>query len=226
RVRAVRSELGYQAPGDGPNDDSVASGDRTHRLDQVGGLDALEQEPDCPRTEGTEDVLVDLEGGQDEYVGIHLGQLASGCDPVLARHADVYEEDIGLGLPAGHDRLLPVRRLRHHRDVRGRIEDHHQPGPNRPLILGHHDTNHRSISSSTFFSSFWPAWTGRTTCTRQCPPPTGPASKTPPSRSTRSRIPVSPIDEPRRESQAVSRVVVGLTTSSKSTDELDVSGAR
>ena len=59
------------------------------------------------------DVLVEVEGGQDEH--LDLGGMVilldppGGLDPVLARHADIHKHDVGVVLAGQGDRFLTER---------------------------------------------------------------------------------------------------------------------
>src|SRR6185369_8637635 len=94
-------------------------------------------------------------------------------------HPHVHEHDVGVELGGEGHGLLAVAGLADDRDVGGRVEDHHQAGPHRRLVVGHQHPDHAGSS----------AWTRK-------PPPLGPASNAPPSRLTRSRMPIRPTPEP------------------------------
>src|SRR5690606_18872746 len=135
------------------------------------------------------------------------------------RHPPVHQHHVGAGAADRRDRLLPVGRLGHHLDVGGAFEDHHQPRPDRPLILRHHDPDHRPASASRSVPScsaarppVFPSPHGSSTRTRQVPSPTGPAENSPPSSTARSRMPTSPTPAPLSSRHSPGSPVTGLST--------------
>ena len=94
--------------------DSSASprGDDADRVEQVGRLDALAEEAAGPAAQGLEDVLVGLEGGQDQhpYAGevVVGGDGPGGGEAVHVGHADVHQDDVGAGA-RGPARPPPAR---------------------------------------------------------------------------------------------------------------------
>ena len=98
------------------------------------------------------DVLVEVEGGEDENPWPLLGTSDAPADrlePVEVRHAHVYKDDVG-AVPLGSlDRLAAFTRFVDDRDVRLGVEDHTEARRHQLLILGHddEDTHGRSASN-------------------------------------------------------------------------------
>ena len=90
-------ELAYEAAGDGGREQCFACGDDPHRVEQPLGGDVFEQEAAGPGAQRVVDVLVQVEGGEDEDARparSGSGELPGGFDAVHARHADVHEDDV------------------------------------------------------------------------------------------------------------------------------------
>ena len=78
------------------------------------GADVLEEEAAGAGPQGLVDVLVEVEGGEDEDVGgrRRCSEPAGGLDAVELGHADVHEDDVGLVLAGAGDRFGGRRRPR------------------------------------------------------------------------------------------------------------------
>src|SRR5579872_7008583 len=113
-----REEAGDQAPGGGGREQGVAAGNRPDRVDQHVRARSLAEESAGPGAQRLENVLVDLEGGQDQ--DLHPGQVLVGRDLAGRRqavelgHPDVHQHDVGPGLARQLDRLPAGRRLSDH----------------------------------------------------------------------------------------------------------------
>ncbi len=91
----LRGELGDQPAGDRGSDQPLAARDRADRLQEGARLGVLQQEPGGARAQRPEDVLVEVEGGEDEYVGqLLVDDLAGGRDAVEPGHLDVHQDEI------------------------------------------------------------------------------------------------------------------------------------
>jgi hypothetical protein len=91
----------------------------------------------CPQ--GGVDVLVEVEGGQDEDLDLGgvvvLLDLPGGLDPVLAGHADVHEHDVRV-VPAGQgDRLGPVAGLAEDGHAGGGVDQDPEAAPDQRLVV-------------------------------------------------------------------------------------------
>ena len=115
RVLGPGGELLDQAAGDPGRQEGVARHHRPHRPQQLGRLGVLDQEPVGADPDGLEDVLVEVERGQDDdlHVGqpVVLGDAAGGGEAVDAGHADVHEHHVGPQLEGQAHRLVAVGRL-------------------------------------------------------------------------------------------------------------------
>jgi hypothetical protein len=113
-------ELLDEPAGDVGGEQGVAGGDVAHGGGQLAGPDRLEQEAAGARAHRLVDVLVEVEGGQDQHAGGAAGDLdhpAGGLDAVQAGHAYVHEHHVG-AQPAGQlDRLDAVVGLADDLDV-------------------------------------------------------------------------------------------------------------
>src|SRR4029077_13503896 len=93
----------------------LAGGDDTHRVHELGGLYALQQESARPGTKRTEDVLVEVKGRQNDHAGtsqLRVGRdQMGGLDAVQPGHADVHQHDIGLIPARNSDGIAPVARF-------------------------------------------------------------------------------------------------------------------
>ncbi len=126
-----------QTPGDGGIDQRVTGRHRPDRADQLLGRGVLEQEAAGPSAERLVDVLVGVEGGQDQHPGGGPGQHRPGrLQTVQPRHPDVHQHHVGLERHRPLDRLHPVGRLPHHVDATGGADDHPEARPYETLVVG------------------------------------------------------------------------------------------
>jgi len=101
-----------------------------------------------------EDVLVVLEGGQDQHPGAGrtaLGeQLPGGGEPVDAGHLDVHQHDVRSGGPGDLDRLPAVRGLADDLQVGLGLQDQPEAGPHHLLVVReHHPDRHTGMVART-----------------------------------------------------------------------------
>ena len=139
RHRAA-GELLHEPPGDARGQQGVAGRDDPDRVDQFGGLGALQQESAGARVQRRVHVLVQVERGQDEYPGsgvaVPRGDLPGGLDAVEFRHPHIHQHHVGPG-PAGHrDRLRAGPGLADHGQAGGGVHDAAEPGPDQRLVIG------------------------------------------------------------------------------------------
>jgi hypothetical protein len=126
-------------------DQRVPVGSGVHGLHEQVRPGVLEQEAASAGAQGAEDVLIQVERGDDHdrhRVG-HVGtrQPPGHLDPVEPGHPDVDEQHVRTQ-PGGHlDGLYAVRGLPDDVDAGLGTEDHHQPGPHQVLVIGHDDTD-------------------------------------------------------------------------------------
>ncbi|CAM5675047.1 hypothetical protein SCANM63S_05404 [Streptomyces canarius] len=159
-------------------------------------------------------VLVHVEGAQcqDPASGQRAGQLLGRADPVQDGHPDVHHHDVGAQPLGEHDGLRAVLRLAHHLEGGVRREDQRQAAPDQRLVVrdedpdpGRHGRHRytacprsppstRSVGSPlwTAASAVSSAASGSSATTAKPPSGRGPASRVPPCRATRSRMPMRP----------------------------------
>jgi hypothetical protein len=114
----------------------------------------LEQESTGAGRERGVDVLVQVEGGEDDDPRRRGGpgeDAAGGLQTVDLRHAHVHEHDVGTGPPDRVDRLRAGRGLGHHVHPTGG-EDHAEPGADQRLIVGDHHP-YRHVASHGIMAS-------------------------------------------------------------------------
>jgi hypothetical protein len=116
----------------------LAGGDHMHRRDQLLWSGALEQETRGAGPEGTEDIVVLLEGRQDQdsRCGGRPRQLAGGADPVQVGHAHVHQHDIRRELARLLDGLPSRRCLADDLDLGVDGEQLDEPGAHQVVVVG------------------------------------------------------------------------------------------
>ncbi len=102
------------------------------------GRDVLEQETAGARPERGEDVLVEIEGGEDEDPGIapRRGDAPGRLDPVHRGHPHVHQHDVGRELGRQGDRGGAVAGLADDLQVLLRVEDHAEAEADQLLVVG------------------------------------------------------------------------------------------
>ena len=142
--RAAAGELLDQAARDRGREQRLAVGDDPDAGDQLLGGRVLEQEAAGAGAQGLVDVLVEVEGRQDQHPDLAraLGHhLARGLEPVEVGHADVHEHDVGPQRARRAHRLGAVLGLAHHLDVLLGVEDHAEAGAHEGLVVGEQDAH-------------------------------------------------------------------------------------
>jgi putative molybdopterin biosynthesis protein len=188
RIRRPGDELADQAAGDGRGQERVPAHDDPQRLQQLGRLGVLQQEPARACPQRAEDVLVELEVGQDHDA--HAVQplvrddLPGGLDTVKHRHLNVHERDVRAVLGGQRHRLPPVDGLGDHLDVIFRLEQRPDTAADQRLVVSQQDPDQDG------------ARTGSSARTWKPPPSCGPVWSRPPSADTRSRMPARPSPGP------------------------------
>ena len=119
---------------------SESPGGCPDRLAEQLGPGVLEQEPRRAGLQRAVDVLVQVEGGDDDdgdrVLDVRPGQLPGRLHAVEDRHPDVHQADVGTQLASQPNRLLPVARLPHDLDAVQRAEDQPKPGAHQVLVVG------------------------------------------------------------------------------------------
>src|SRR5439155_1040294 len=181
-------ELLDQPARDARREQSIATRHRPYCLHELGRIGVLDQEAARPDAQGLEDVLVEVEGSEDDDA--HAGQAVVGGDrarrlqAVRTRHANVHEEHVGALAAGDPDGFVAVAGLTDHLDVVLGVEQGAEAGAHERLVIRHGDTDHDGASSGSR------AWTAKP------PPACGPASRRPPRAAARSRMPAMPVPAP------------------------------
>ena len=187
--RAAR-ELGDEPARHGRGEDRRAVGDHPDRGEQLRLGRVLEQEPAGARAQRLVDHLVEVERGQHEHP---RRRRVSACEPtrrldaVDVGHADVHEHDVRPQLGRERDRSRAVAGLADHRRCRARRRgscgSRRAPAPGRRrgargsrACLVRQPRAHREAAARA----------------------AGPASSSPPTSATRSRMPTARGRRPRR----------------------------
>src|SRR5581483_10035303 len=136
---------------------------------------------------GFVDVLVEVEGGENEDARARSRCVEpAGCvDAVELGHADVHDDDVGVELTGEAQRFASVGGFADDLDVALQFEDEPEALPYEGLVVGEQDARHRGGGVRGIR-----AWR------RKPPRVMGPASSSPPSRFTRSRMPIRPCPPP------------------------------
>src|SRR5699024_7957717 len=143
-----------------------------------------------PRLQRGEEVVVPVEGGQDEHPPEVLrDDLAGRGDPVQHRHLDVHDDDVGRRGARQLERLLPVARLTDDLDVVLDREHHREPGADDRLVVDEQHPQHLAHPLAS-------ARRGILARTRYPPIGRGPISTVPWWLATRSRMPSWPMPVP------------------------------
>ena len=116
--------------------------------------------------------------------------LAGRFQPVHDRHPDVHQNDVGPQMPRQADRVRAVGGLAH--DLQAGLGGEHRGEalPHHRLVVG--DQAPRGPAARRAVRGHGVSPTGSTAETTKPPSGDRPADSEPPSRATRSRIPVSP----------------------------------
>jgi hydrogenase maturation protein HypF len=141
-VRDARELLDH-APRHGGGEERVAARDGADRGEELLGRVVLEHEAAGARAQRLVDVLVEVEGGQDQDArGVVGGEDAPRrLEPVELRHADVHQDHGGPEARGLVDRLEPVRRLRHDLDVVLAAEQHPEARADHRLVVDDEDAD-------------------------------------------------------------------------------------
>ena len=127
-----------QPLGDSGVEQRVALRDGADGLDELTGRGVFQQESAGTTAQRGIDLFVEVEGGQDQDLGVlGSGDAPGGLKPVDSGHADVHEDHVRLFGPDQGDRLLARGRLADDEEVGGGLEDAAQPGAHEFLVVGH-----------------------------------------------------------------------------------------
>jgi hypothetical protein len=122
-------ELLNETLGGARSEDGVPGCDRADGGDQVAGLGVFEQEAAGARTQPGVDVIIEVEGGQDQYLRRQPSghEVAGGLDAVTAGHPDIHEHNVGMQRGAHGDGGRPVAGLTGHFDIGFGVQDQAKP---------------------------------------------------------------------------------------------------
>ena len=189
-------EVGDQPPGHRGGEQGVAGGHHADRVHQFGGGGVLEQEAAGAGPQRLIHVVVEVEGGEHQHprpgrAGCAAEDLAGRLQPVHDRHPHVHQNDVGQQVPRLADRVRAVGGLAHHLQARLGGEHRGEALPHHRLVVG--DQAPRGPAAARrAVRGHGVSPSGSTAETTKPPSGAGPADSEPPSRATRSRIPVSP----------------------------------
>ena len=160
-------------------DVDVTARSRAHRGYELGRRCFLEQKPARSGLHRVVDVFVGIECRQHQHPSVCAGGGQSMCrlDPVNLGHPHVHQHDVGLERASGVGGRRTVAGPADDLEVGLDVEDHPKPGADEVLIVWDEDADHAS---------------GIDARTRKAPAVSRTASRLPPYRETRSRIPRRP----------------------------------
>ena len=135
-------------------DERLPRGDDPDRPHEVRRWHVLEEESAGAGAQRFDDVLIGIEGGEDEDAGAR--RVAGGADqgagrghPVHDGHADVHHDHVGPEGGGRLDGLLPVRRLAHDLDPILVGQDHPEAGADELLVVDEeHADGHVALTGS------------------------------------------------------------------------------
>jgi hypothetical protein len=140
------------------------------RRDELLRRGVLEQEAARAGAQPVVDVLVEIDGREDEDArgGFHRREAPGRLEPVDVGHPDVHQRDVGCKAPDGGDGLLAVGSFVEVLDVRLLVEQRAKAGPDHRLIVGDDDADGHALGI------------GRTARTTNPPPSAGAVASEPP----------------------------------------------
>jgi len=134
-----------QAAGDLRGQQGVAGHDGAHAFDELVGRSAFEQKAAGAGTDRLIDVLVEVEGREDQHLGRRVGageQAPGGFQAVQNRHADVHQDEVGRKLSYLGERVAAVVGLADDVEVGLGLEDHPQPAADQCFVVDDQDADH------------------------------------------------------------------------------------
>src|SRR3954454_3495365 len=182
----VRGELLDQPARDRRGQQRLALRHDVDAGNELVGGHVLEEEAAGAGAQGLVDVLVQVERGEHQHARGVLARrvvhdLARGFEPVQPRHADVHQRHVRPQLADHLHGLLPVLGLAHDLDLGLGLQDHLEAGAHERLVISDQHSYQCSSRSK-----------GSLACTPKPPSFLYPASISPPSIATRSRMPTRP----------------------------------
>ena len=141
RVWAKRAD---EAAGDGGVEEGAAVGDGSYRRCELFGRDVLEDEAAGAGLECPVDVLVGVEGRQDDDLEWPVGSFedgGGGGQAVHLGHADVHEHDVGAVFVGGLDGFEAGAGFGDDVDVGLVVEDHGEATAHEGLVVDDDDAD-------------------------------------------------------------------------------------
>lgn len=157
-------------------------------------LGAFQEEGAGSGAQGPECVLVQVEGGEHDDLGVGciLGDDPGRLEAAYAWYANVHEYNVRAVRPGEGDCLLTGCGLRDDVDVVGGVEDEGVAGAFQRLVVGDQNSDRGVVGAHAPL----PSLRGIVTRVCQPPPARGPALAVPPNAAARSRMPVRPRPAP------------------------------
>jgi hypothetical protein len=122
-------------------------------LNELLGVGVLEEVPPGPRLHRLKDVGILAVHGEDDDTGPGplLEDGLGGLHPVQARHLDVHEDHVGLGLEGVPQRLPAVLGLPHHTEVPLRLQEAFQALAEEGVVVCQQNADHPFILAPSAF---------------------------------------------------------------------------
>ena len=134
------AEPGDQPAGQSRGQECFAARDDADPVQQLAGLGVLDQEACGACAQCLDDVLVVVEGGEDEHVDAREvgvgGDLAGRAQPVDAGHPDVHQHHVGVGLAGQVDRGGSVGGLTDHDHAGLGVDEYPEAAPHECFVVG------------------------------------------------------------------------------------------
>src|SRR5690349_20774392 len=193
-----------QPAGDRGRQDRFAGRDGPDGADDVRGWRVFEQEAAGAGPQGTQDVVVGVEGREDDDLGRALAAAHDfgGRQAVHSRHANVHQHDAGLVFGDGAFDLAAVGGLADDLNVTGARQQHAEPGADQCVVV---DDQHADPLAHDGHGSH--------ACSRKWPRSSSPCSRRPPESVARSVRPSRPAPVPGIFGSAAASAGSGLRTS-------------
>jgi hypothetical protein len=152
RTRPI-DELADEPAGDAGRQQRLARRHDLDRPDQLDRLDVLEEEAAGAGSQGIDDVLVELEGREDQHPDVVecgvSSDLAGRLDAVDLRHLDVHEHHLRPLRPGQLNRVATVGGHTDHLDTGLGVEQHAEAGAHQSAVVREGDANHSGSRART-----------------------------------------------------------------------------
>jgi len=139
-------ELGDQPPGDRGCEERLAGGDDADCVQELVRASVLEQEAARARAQSGVDVVVEIEGGENEHPRVGQASVCAdepGCfEPVEVRHADIHQHDVREEAAGEVDRFPAVGRFAGELQVVFGGDQGGEAASDGGLVVGDEDAGH------------------------------------------------------------------------------------